>query len=343
MPNSNKLITGRTVYRTGSEWLYFAGTSYLGIQYHPVFQRYLQQGLDIFGGHYGGSRHANISLTIYEEAEKYLAKFTGMPAALLVSSGTFAGRLVVHSYEHLYPSWTAPQTHVALHSRLSHPVTRWPQDLLAGVNSVKDHTIMIYANSVHPLSAEIMDFGWIAALPDHKKYVVVIDDSHGLGIIGEQGQGITPFLPALPHVDYLVISSLAKAMGIPAGVILGKVNRLAELYRQPLFVGSSPPPPAYLYAMLQAESLYQRQRHKLAENLEYLIKHLPGERYTYQSPLPILVLSGSDMFNQLQQHRILISSFSYPNPDDPAITRVVVNAMHVTEDLDRLILGFSNG
>lgn len=344
MNPTGKLITGRTVHRTGSEWLYFAGTSYLGIQHHPVFLRYLEQGLEIFGGHYGGSRHANISLTIFEEAEKFLARWTGMPAALLVSSGTLAGRLVVDSLQPLeLPAWTAPQTHVALECRDSRKMNEWPQEFLTEVEQMSDPVAIIFTNSVHPLTAEIVDFSWVQALPPHKKYLIVIDDSHGLGILGPHGEGITPLLPPSPQVEYLIISSLAKAMGIPAGLILGKVNRLAELYRRPLFVGSSPPSPAYLYALLQSESLYQRQRHKLAENLEYLIKHLPGEICTYQPPLPILVLSGSDMFHQLQQHRILISSFSYPNPDDPVITRVVVNAMHLAEDLDRLILGLTNG
>lgn len=337
MNPSQKLITGRTVYRTGSEWLYFAGTSYLGIQNHPVFLRYLQQGLDIFGGHYGGSRHANISLTIFEEAEKFLAKWTGMPAALLVSSGTLAGRLVIESLENIYPAWTAPKTHVALANRQSKLTVQWPEDLLNGIKQTSDPCIVIYCNSVNPLTAEIYAFDWINLLPAHRKYLVVIDDSHGLGIIGHLGQGIASVLPQHPQVEYLIISSLAKAMGIPAGVILGKVNRLAELYRQPLFVGSSPPSPGYLYALLQSENLYKRQRQKLAENMNYLFKHIKTENYQATPPLPILVLPSDETFQRLQQARILISSFAYPNPQDPVITRVVVNAMHNTEDLDRLL------
>lgn len=337
----HKLITGRTVYRTGSEWLYFAGTSYLGIQHHPVFLRHFQQGLEIFGGHYGGSRHANISLTIFEEAEKFLAKWTGLPAALLVSSGTLAGRLVVNSLESRYPSFSAPHTHVALSSRFCKPIQRWPDDLFTEIQKSIDSTLVIYLNSVDPLAANISSFAWIQDLPPGKKYVVVVDDSHGLGLLGQEGQGIASELPPAHAVEYLVISSLAKAMGVPGGVILGKVNRLAELYQHPLFVGSSPPSPAYLYALLQSESLYKRQRQKLAENMGYLLPPLKTKDYRVNLPLPIIVLPSPEYFQNLQQDQILLSSFAYPNPQDPVITRVVVNAMHTYEDLDRLLEGLN--
>ena len=85
----------RTIVVEGKEYLYFGGTSYLGMATHPEYQNLLCNSIRIWGTAYGSSRNSNIKLSIYQKAEALFAKNSGAEAALMVSSGTLAGRLVI--------------------------------------------------------------------------------------------------------------------------------------------------------------------------------------------------------------------------------------------------------
>jgi 8-amino-7-oxononanoate synthase len=78
----------------GIDYLYFGGTNYLGVTTHPDFQQILFDSIKKWGTSYGSSRNSNIKLSIYENAEKLLAINLNTEAALTVSSGMLAGKLV---------------------------------------------------------------------------------------------------------------------------------------------------------------------------------------------------------------------------------------------------------
>src|SRR3970040_1116859 len=113
----------RIIRVDGVEYLYFGGTNYLGITTNPDFQNILFESIKKWGTGFGSSRNSNIQLSIYETAEKLLAKNIGTEAALAVSSGMLAGKLVV---EHLSNTTDAvfhfPDTHPALMSVSSLPI-----------------------------------------------------------------------------------------------------------------------------------------------------------------------------------------------------------------------------
>ena len=85
----------RTIQVNNEEYLYFGGTSYLGMATNHEFQQLLAENLKKWGTHYGSSRNANIQLAIYNDAEALFAKQIRTEKALTVSSGTFAGTLVI--------------------------------------------------------------------------------------------------------------------------------------------------------------------------------------------------------------------------------------------------------
>lgn len=80
----------RTVEVDGKSFLYFGGTSYLGMATHPEFQKLLCESIQQWGTAYGSSRNSNIQLSIYQEAETLFSSLIGCESALFVSSGTLA-------------------------------------------------------------------------------------------------------------------------------------------------------------------------------------------------------------------------------------------------------------
>ena len=91
----NKIILdhlpSRTLQYQGEDYLFFSGTSYLGMGHQAAFREALFEGIARYGTIFSASRNNNLQLAIYEQAENFLAEWTGTEAALTVTSGLLAG------------------------------------------------------------------------------------------------------------------------------------------------------------------------------------------------------------------------------------------------------------
>ncbi|MGB3589041.1 MAG: aminotransferase class I/II-fold pyridoxal phosphate-dependent enzyme [Tunicatimonas sp.] len=334
-------LPGRTIITEGKERLYFSGTSYLGIHKNIVFQEVLRDGFRQYGTGYSSSRSSNVQLAIYEEAETWLANFTHAPSALTFSSGYLAGQALIHHLDQSSQFLYAPQTHPALwrneQDNSSGEYHRWVSHLEAKVG-YNHREVIIVANSVDPLYARAHSFDWVAHLPDHIKITLVIDDSHGLGVLGERGEGIYATVKKLvpKNVSLVVVGSIGKALGVPGGVVLGDATLIQLLKKSPYFTAASPVVPAYLYAMLRAEKLYPVLFAQLRTNVlhfQSLIKE--NSIFRYFGTYPVFYSADQNLCDALSE-KCVLSSFPYPNPDSDCITRVVISALHTQSDLDTL-------
>ncbi len=331
------IITGRSINRSGTEWLYFAGTSYLGIPFHPEFDLLFKEGVSLFGYHFGGSRHSNLQLSVYEEVENDLAFRFGFEKSLLLSSGSLAGQVLVGQIEKEGTCIYDPHTHTALRKSTGKKSATWPQGLLEEINESEAREIFILCNSINVLQLELTNFSFLELLPEGYRYTLVIDDSHGIGLLGKNGNGIAEIIRIPANIELIVISSLAKAWGIPAGIIMGSKERIQKLYNSPLFIGSTPPAPPYCYAMLHSKKLYEERRELLMEKTQHFYHLLRNQQsFKYIEYFPVFYTPENQLFPYLYEHNILISSFSYPYPHSEPITRIVLNASHTHEDIHQL-------
>ncbi len=294
-----------------------------------------------YGYHYASSRNGNLQLSLYEEAEAYLAAFTGAPAALTVSSGLLAGQLAANQLKGKGVFRYAPQTHPALWMDGVVPVDidwqEWTQSLPAVISRSKDIDFVILTNSLDPLRAQPYDFSWLGKLPADKQITLVVDDSHGLGVTGHEGSGIYPAISRYPAIQLVVVASLGKALGLPGGVILGSHELIQSIRKSPLFSGASPMPPAYLYAFMRGKEVYDSARRQLLANTQYFAKSIEKHNlFQFIRGYPVLYTPGHSLYPFLKASRILISCFPYPTPESPPLTRIVLSSLHTQPDLDRL-------
>ena len=85
----------RKIIVENQKYLYFGGTSYLGLPSNKKFIKIISKSLKKWGSSYGSSRNANIQLLAYYKAEQFLANFIKAEAALTISSGMLAGKIVI--------------------------------------------------------------------------------------------------------------------------------------------------------------------------------------------------------------------------------------------------------
>lgn len=332
-------LPGRIAQLNGENWLYFSGTSYLGMVQNNDFQNLICENIQQYGANFGGSRLSNLRFKIYEEAEQYLANWTGAEAALTVSSGSLAGQLAVKVLQNWGKFYFAPGVHPALFEEGDYSESsfeQWAEYILNEAQQGKP--MVLFSNTLDPLRAKSFDFNWLFQIPKETPLTLVLDDSHGLGVTGINGAGAFSTLQTPENVELIAVASLGKALAIPGGVILGSKNLIQNIWQSPYFGGASPVIPAYLAAFLDAGYLYHDARQRLFSNIQAFHDAVktPGlfENFT---DYPVFYTKINNLAEYLQTHKILISSFPYPTPQDERITRVVLNAAHTNADIDHLV------
>jgi 8-amino-7-oxononanoate synthase len=330
-------IPNRVFYKDGEEFLYFGGTNYLGVTTLPEFQKILWSGFQKWGTSYGSSRAANIQLDVYKTAEVLLAQQIGTEAAVTISSGMLAGKLVLEQLLHT--------TDLIFHFPNTHPALQHPFSLPLIQNGklnpfLLDPTVSkigIVADAVPSLEVTPIDLSILEDIPSDKEITLVLDESHSFGILGDKGEGVLNQYKLSNVRQKISIASLGKAMGLSGGVIAGKLDFISDIKKRQNFVGASGMNPAFLETFINAQDIYHLQRKKLKENLDYVAQLLiTNSNLTFSASYPIIYFDQEELLQLLLDNNIVPTSFPYPTASGK-LSRIVISAHHKIEDLDKMI------
>lgn len=339
-------LPSRTVWIDGQEMLFFSGTAYLGLSQNEAFRQLCSQGQAVYGSVYGSSRNGNVQLAVYEQAEAKLAHWAGAEAALTLSSGMLAGQavvrqLMVEGYEFVYSPDVHPAVwHLPVVDVPKSSFREWAGGLgsrVMGRGAAQQSNIAIVTNSVNAMRGELYDFSFLNHLPDNQNITVVIDDSHGLGVTGQNGSGVFRQIIQKPNLRLIVTASLAKAMGVAGGVIMSDGQTIQSIRSSAYFSGCSPIGPDHLHAYLNADELYKNAQEKLAANIQLFISQIADLKlFSYTDNYPVFYTERDDLYGFLLQNNILIYSFAHPKATDKPSTRVIISAWHEATDILKL-------
>lgn len=343
-----KNTPGRTCIVDGKEFLFFSGYSYLGMNHVKEFTDLVKEGIDKYGILFPSSRISNTRLNLYEKFESRLSKITGMEDTVSFSSGFLAGKTIadiLSSYKNIL---VAPGTHPAINIATTTKInpadfSDWKNEVPYFINSSEEDKFVLLADSVDILKATVHNFSFLKNIDSSKKIIFLIDDSHGIGILGENGEGITADLPQQKNIEYIICYSLSKAFNIEGGAVSCSKSWAGKLRQHSNYTGSTASSPAFIYAFMRSKKLYSDQRRKLIKNINFFKKNFPATLTKHDSPLPIFICKNvmlptgpSNAEEVFLQEGIIISSFGYPDPSSEKINRIVVNALHTKKDLRKL-------
>ncbi len=331
-------LPSRIITIDNQEYLWFSGTSYLGMAHHQGFRENFAQAVACYGTSWGSSRNNSVRLEIFEEAELALARFANMSAALTVSSGMWAGQLVTHFLQQQNATfYYAPKTHPALWQSNSLQLRDWEKGLsyvdwvkiiVQKIKESDNENIVICSDAVGSPYVEAFDFQWIEDLPKDRNITVVLDASHSLGIMN----GIQP-----RSTKVIITASLNKALAMPGGVIFSDEETISQIRQMTMFAGASPMMPALLDAFVNSVDFYQEQQQKLLENIQYFNNLIPKNTFlSYTENYPAYCTYQEGFFEYLKENGIMTACFPYPTANDKPVTRLVVSALHTKEDLEKV-------
>lgn len=318
------------------EYLYFGGTAYLGLPTNAKFQNLVVQNILKWGTTYGSSRTANIQLSAYTVGEKFLATHIGSEDTVTVSSGMLAGKLVLEKLK--------KETDCFFHLNEIHSAITVENSLPVFVNqklnecllNSEPEKITILTDGVPSFQTRPVDLSFLKEISNQKEITLLIDESHSLGIIGENGSGIYSTVK-YPIRRKITVSSLGKAFGLTGGVIAGNAQFIKEIKELETFTSAAGMNPAFVQSLSDASDIYKIQHQKLLENLNYIDSILiQNKNIKFDKKYPLIYLLAEELVDKLKAEKIIIASFRYTKDSEP-LNRIVITANHLKEDLDKLI------
>ncbi len=337
---------GTTIKIAKTNYLYFGGTAYLGIPTHKGFLKLYLKGIKKFGLNNGTSRGSNLQLGIYQAAETFAANKFEAPAALITSSGYLAAQLTTKYFAQLGTVRYAPATHPALWQNQTPTTTgsflNWSKNLVIEINSSRAKKWIIISNSLNNLFPEVYDFNFLSQINSNKEVVLIVDDSHGIGIINN-GKGVFSTIAKLKNLQIVAVASMAKALGVDAGLVLGSKKTISALKNTAEFLGASPPAAAGLYAFMEATNIYHKQLLKLQANTNLFALGLKNNaNFKLENNFPVYLSTNKNLHNYLQKLGILISAFAYPNKNGAVLNRIVLSSAHKKTEIKKLLTLINN-
>ncbi len=331
---------GRIIEIDGNSFTYFGGTAYLGLQSHLPFQEIFIENTKRYGTNYSASRKSNVRFTVFEEAEQHLSQLVGSERCLTMSSGYLAGQFLVSYLKNKkHQFFYAPNTHSALFTKKNKNYDNYTDLSIAltkHLASAKSAEPVLFLDSIDFSGINYPHFEFLKALP-LSQLVLVVDDSHGIGVVGENGSGVFKNLQKLGAKKLFLCSSLGKGFGIQAGAVFGTKKEIAAMESTPFFGGASPASPASLATFIEAKAIYQAQRAILNKNLMlFLVETKQLADFIYMDGHPTFSYQNQQLTDFLFQHKFIVTNFNYPNNNAQMMSRIVLSAGHTEGDISTL-------
>ena len=344
------------------EVLVLSSNNYLGLAGHPEVVQAGIEGLERFGAGTASVRFICGTFAAHVELEAELASFSGTEAALTYGSCWNANEAVI-------PSLTDERT-VILSDELNHAsivdavrlarparkvVYRHSDmdELSEGLASCeRSQRKLVITDGVFSMEGDLARLPEILELAREHDAVVIVDDSHGTGVLGATGRGLAEHYGLLGEVD-VITSTLGKALGGAAGGYVASsrevCDALAQRSRPHLF--SNALPPTVCCSALRAVRLLREDpsvMERLRANVAYFRERLQtaGFRPLEGESAIIPIIVGDTAFAihlsaRLLDEGVFVTGFGHPVvPEGTARVRVQMSAAHTREHLDRALAAF---
>ena len=349
---------------TGDEVINFCANNYLGLANHPRLIDAAKQGLSDHGFGMASVRFICGTQDIHKTLENKLSDFLGMEDTILYSSCFDANAGL---FETLLGPEDAIISDALNHASIIDGVRlckakrfRYANNDMAELEARLQEATdagarfkLIATDGVFSMDGVIANLKAVCDLADKYGALVMVDDSHAVGFVGEQGRGSHEYCDVMGRVD-IITGTLGKAMGgASGGYTSGKkevIDWLRQRSRPYLFSNSLAP--AIVNASIEVLDLLAESndlRTKLRDNASYFRTQMEAAGFTCAGAdhaiVPVMLGDAkvaSDMADKLLAEGIYVIGFSFPVvPKGQARIRTQISAAHSQEQLDKAIGAFT--
>jgi 7-keto-8-aminopelargonate synthetase and related enzymes len=348
---------GTVVTMKGKEVLMFGSNSYLGLTCHPKVKEASIAAVEKYGTGCAGSRFLNGTLDLHLELEEKLAKFLGKEAALVYSTGFQSNQGVI-------PTVIGRNDYIILDeldhasiiegARLAFGKTfKFRHNDMTSLEDVlkkcePDSLKLIVVDGVFSMEGDIINLPEVVRLAEKYTANIMVDDAHGMGVIGKNGAGTASHFGLTDKVD-IIMGTFSKSFASLGGVVAGSerlINFLKHNSRSLIFSASMTP--ASTAAVLAALEIMQTEPERIEHLMNltrYSIKTFRELGFDIGHPeTPIIPILIRDNVKTFMFTKLLMSEGVFVNPvvspavaENMTMIRFSLMATHTKEQVDKAI------
>ena len=357
-----RLVEGGTSGRVrvdGHEALLLCSNNYLGLAEHPALKRGAQRAVERWGCSSGASRLVSGTMELHTILEERLASFKGSEAALIFNSGYAANTGII--------SALVGRGDVIFSDRLNHAsivdgallsratLVRYPHNDPAALRrSLERHPAkgrrLIVTDGVFSMDGDLARLTELVAIKQEFDALLMVDDAHGVGVLGEPGRGSAELCGVTAKID-IQMGTLGKGLGsfgAYAAASRELIDWLVNSARSLIF--STSLPPAVLAASLAALEIVESPeggelRRRLAENSRFFRDSLRSAGFdtlgSESQIVPLLVGDAGETMTfsrRLLEEGLFVQGIRPPTvPVGASRLRCTLMATHTREELEQAV------
>lgn len=341
-----------TVRYQGREIIMLGSNNYLGLTNHPRVKEAAQQAIAKYGTGCAGSRFLNGTLDIHIELEEKLAALVGKEKALVFSTGFMVNQGVLSSIAGRNDTIIVDRTdHASIidGARLSFADVRKfkhndMENLELVLASEKDRNKLVIVDGVFSMHGDIAKVPEIVALCRKYDAVLMIDDAHGVGVLGDHGRGTCNHFGTTDDAQ-LIMGTFSKSLASVGGFVAGDADVIHFIQHQAralMFSASMPPASVASVSAAVDVMLEETWRHEaLWRNNDIMRERLVDAGFdTGPSETPIIpAVVGEDMAafrmcRRLADEGVFVNPVVSPAVDEGnALIRLSLMATHTEDEI----------
>jgi len=351
---------GTEVILDGKTVLMFGSNSYMGLTDHPKVKEAAIAAVRKYGTGCAGSRFLNGTLDIHLACEEKLAQFVKKEAALMYSTGFQVNQGVI--------SCLMGRGDYVILDKLDHAsivdgarlsfgeMVRFKHNDMASLAHVLEACPpaagkLIVVDGVFSMDGDIADLPEIVNLAARHDAMIMVDDAHGIGVLGEQGSGTASHFGLTDQVE-LIMGTFSKSLASLGGFVAGDASFIKYLkYQSRALIFSASMPPSNVAAVMAALEIIQSEPERIRavhDNTRRMADGLRRIGYSLgNSVTPILPVHIGDNLACFKACRLLQDEGVFVNPiiapavePGEALLRVSLMATHTFAQIDQALEKF---
>ncbi|WP_297519712.1 pyridoxal phosphate-dependent aminotransferase family protein [uncultured Clostridium sp.] len=337
----------------GKEMLLMASNNYLALANRKELKEEAIKGIELYGVGTGGSRLTTGSYNVHRELEEKLSKFFDREDTIVFNSGYTANITTLQAIcDESYIIFSDELNHASIIDgcRLSKAkIVVFKHNNIEDLEKkLKENTAenkLIITEGVFSMSGDISPLDKIVKLAKKYNAKTMVDDAHGIGVVGEKGRGILSHFNINKEID-IYMGTLSKAIGTEGGFISGDKHIVEFLKNRARgFIYSTSIAASLCMASIKSLEIMESEdlNKSLRENIEYFnqkFKNLFEDLICESAIIKILIgdeKKAVEISNKLLEEGICIPAIRYPTVrKGEAILRVCLMSSHTKEDIDRV-------
>lgn len=347
----------------GKEIINIASNNYLGLATHPKLKEAAIKAIEKYGVGAAAARIICGNMPLHEELERKIAEFKGTEAAISFQTGyaTNAGIIpCIVGKEDVIVSDELNHASIIDGSRMSnakimvyeHGNPDAAQDRLREARDEGARRILLVTDSIFSMDGDIAPLPELVEKAREFDALIMVDDAHAVGVLGENGQGIVSHFGLHDEVD-IQMGTLSKALGVIGGYIAGSKDLVEWLFRRhrPFVFSASTHTPGDVAACIAAIEVLEEEPDRLErlwKNTEYYktgLDELGFNTGKSETPIvPVIVGEGaaaSKLSERLFKEGVFTTAIVYPIvARGQARLRTIMSSEHTKNDIDEVLAAF---